>query len=119
MPRFLAFAVIGVWLAAAHGQSTSAPDRSAIVGSWWCERPGFGDKVVVFHRDGSWGVKRLPEQRDEIDGRRWWLEGRNLMLRYRIDTGFTTSSFPIVSFSRDRFITDIDGYRETYRRLRH
>ena len=104
-----------VTTATAFGASSRPIDRdSAIVGKWLVENPHRAPRVVVFHADHTWAVINSFE-REEISGRRWHIRGNELTLRYpgnlhqghrELDTTVDT----IVSFQRDRFITDAFTY---------
>jgi hypothetical protein len=76
-------------------------------------------RIIVFHADGRWGVKKLEKVPEDIRGRRWWIKGNTLVLKYPSDHGFDTAQYRIISFTRDQFVTQIHGdYESTYTRMR-
>jgi hypothetical protein len=109
------FLVIGVMVATSqdtHGYS------KRILGKWLSSRSG---ALTIFHGDGSWGVQR--DKPEEIHGR-WWIKGNKLFLTYPDDNGvgtpvhIRTGKYTITFESDDRFITETQGYKEVYDRLR-
>ena len=85
----------------------------AIVGTWMEAR-----KLVVFHADGTWGVKRYEGAREEIDGRRWRVEGKKFTLIYPGDHGMITEVSTIVTLTPKKFVVkDVeDGSTQEYER---
>jgi hypothetical protein len=79
-----------------------------IAGRWTSETEGRPDRIVVFHRDHSWGVEH--DWGEDIRGRRWHLAGGKLVLRFPRDHGFETYEEKIVSFNHDKIVTDISTY---------
>jgi hypothetical protein len=101
--------VITVGLLSANSLAASVPRRNwskLIIGTWFhtCRlRPG---RILVFHADGRWGVRKIDDPRPEdIRGRRWHIEGDMLILRYPSDNGFESHPYKIVSFTPNEFIT--------------
>jgi hypothetical protein len=89
-----------------------------IIGSWLHECRLRPTRILVFHADGSWGVRKYDDPRPEdIRGRGWRIEGDALILRYPSDHGFDTHSYKIVSFTSDKFVTGGE-YPCTYIRTR-
>jgi hypothetical protein len=80
-----------------------------ILGRWLGRR-----KYVAFFADGSWGVQRNEETPIEINGRRWRIEGKKLLLTWRGEAGLQTSEQIITSFMTKRFVTEGGGRNETY-----
>jgi hypothetical protein len=97
--------------------SPPQPDAKAIVGTWMFDSRWRPSRIIVFHADGRWGVKKLEEGPEDIRGRRWWVKGNHLVLKYPSDDGFDTASYRIVSFTAGKFVTDIHGYESTYTRM--
>jgi hypothetical protein len=101
----------------AAGVSVASPNVSEsfskrILGRWLGPR-----KFVVFHSDGTWGVQRHETAPEEIDGRRWRIEGNKLILTYPGNRGPLTSRDSIISFTPQKLIVQSeDGYKEVYER---
>jgi hypothetical protein len=113
--RGLAVAVVGLATVAAVPQRDYA---RLIVGSWVYSSKVRPTRIIVFHVDGSWGVRKYDDPRpEEINGRRWRIEGNTLVLTYPHDHGFDTARDRIVSFTRDKFVTEASGYTFTYTRI--
>jgi hypothetical protein len=89
-----------------------------ILGKWLSSRSG---ALTIFHGDGFWGVQR--DKPEKIQGR-WWIKGNRLFLTYPEDNGvgtpvhIRTGKYTITFESDDRFITETQGYKEIYYRLR-
>jgi hypothetical protein len=49
----------------------------AILGCWLGSR-----KFEVYHASGRWGVKRHEDAPKEINGRRWHIKGKTLLITY-------------------------------------
>lgn len=92
------------------------PDAKAIVGTWIYSSKVRPTRIIVFHADGSWGLRKFDARPEDNRGRRWRLEGDSLTLRYPSDQGFDTHAYKIVSFTRHEFVTETSGYRFTYTR---
>jgi hypothetical protein len=89
-----------------------------IIGSWLHECRLRPTRILVFHADGSWGVRKYDDPRPEdIRGRRWRIEADALILRYPSDHGFDTHAYKIVSFTSGKFVTGGE-YPCTYTRTR-
>ena len=89
-----------------------------IVGSWLYSSKVRPTRILVFHADGSWGVRKYDDPRPEdIRGRRWRVEGDTLILLYPGDHGFETAKDHIVSFTPNKFVTEIHRYRFNYTRI--
>ena len=113
--RALAVALLGVATVAAAPQRDYA---KLIVGSWLYTSKVRPTRIIVFHSDGSWGVRKYDDPRPEdIRGRGWRVTGNTLILTYPHDHGFDTARDRIVSFEPDKFVTEIHGYRFTYTRV--
>lgn len=82
-----------------------------ILGRWLGSR-----KFSVFHADGSWGVQRNEDSPEEINGRRWRIQGNKLLLTFKGDTGLETAEFTIISMTAQRFVIEADDYKESYDR---
>jgi hypothetical protein len=98
----------------------AVPERDyakLIVGSWTYSSKDRPTRIIVFHADGSWGVRKFDDRPEDIRGRRWRLEGDTLVLTYPHDHGFDTSRYQIVSFALGKFVTENSGYRFTYTRI--
>lgn len=89
-----------------QGQTAKQNDHNWILGTWRHEMPHHGGRTVVFHPDQSWGVLGYVPDREDIRGRRWRIEGEQLIRTYPDDNGFRTISDQIVSFSSERFELD-------------
>jgi len=113
--------VIGVTfalLSASIAGAVPQPDYAKlIIGSWLYSSKVRPTRIIVFHPDGSWGVRKFDNRPEDIRGRRWHVEGDSLVLRYPSDHGFDTHAYKIVSFTRREFVTDTEGYRFTYTRI--
>ncbi len=112
--RALAVALVGLSTIAAVPQRDYA---KLIVGGWIYSSKVRPTRIIVFHADGSWGVRKFDDRPEDIRGRRWRVEGNTLVLRYPGDHGFETAKDRIVSFIPDKFVTEIHGYRSTYTRI--
>jgi len=112
--RAFAVALLGLATVAAVPQRDYA---KLIVGSWIYSSKVRPTRIIVFHADGSWGVRKFDERPEDIRGRRWRVEGNNLILRYPSDKGFETHAYRIVSFTPREFVTETEGYRFTYTRI--
>jgi hypothetical protein len=93
------------------------PDAKAIVGSWVFTSRVRPSRIIIFHADGSWGVRKFNERPEDIRGRRWRVNGSSLILTYPSDHLFETGHYRIVSFTPQRFVTEIHGYESTYTRV--
>jgi len=83
-----------------------------ILGRWLGPR-----KFEIFNSDGSWSVQRNEDSKPDTGGRRWHIQGNQLILTYPGDHGMDTGIYTIVSFTQRRFVTEVDGYRQTYDRF--
>ena len=97
--------------------SPPRPDAKGIVGTWMFDSRWRPSRIIVFHADGRWGVKQLEEGPEDIRGRRWSVKGNLLVLKYPSDHGFDPASYRILSFTADKFVTEIHGYESTYTRM--
>jgi hypothetical protein len=98
--------------------AASQPDEKTIVGTWMFSSRYRPERIIVFHANGKWGVKKLEEGPEDIRGRRWRVEGNTLVLSYPSDHGFDTARYKIISFTRGEFVTQIHGdYESTYTRM--
>jgi hypothetical protein len=96
------------------------PDYKLIVGHWRVHVSRRADRIVIFHADGTWGVRNWDfSQPEDIQGRRRRVAGDRLILTYPSDHGFTTYAEKIVSFTRARFMTETASGRFYYTRLKH
>jgi len=93
------------------------PDVKAIVGTWVFTSKYRPSRIIVFHADGSWGVRKFDDRPEDIRGRRWRVQDSTLTLKYPADDGFDTATYKIVSFTPRKFVTEIHGYESTYRRV--
>jgi hypothetical protein len=80
-----------------------------ILGRWLGRR-----KYITFYADGRWGIQRNEDAPIGIEGRRWRLEGNKLLRTWRGETGLHTDESTITSFTTKQFITEKDGYKETF-----
>jgi hypothetical protein len=110
----LGVAIAGGSVIASAGQ---ADYSKALVGSWIYSGKARPTRIVVFHPDGSWGVRKFDDQPEDIRGRRWRVDGDSLILRYPSDYGFETGAYKILSFAPRKFVTETQGYRFTYTRI--
>jgi hypothetical protein len=114
----LAIALALTLLTGARGATTPPHDYArGIVGSWIYSSKVRPTRIIVFHPDGSWGVRKFDERPEDVRGRRWRVEGGSLILRYPSDQGFETHAYRIISFTPREFITETGGYRSTYTRI--
>ncbi len=102
---------------ATSAASPPRPDAKAIVGTWMFDSRWRPSRIIVFHADGRWGVKKFDEDTEDIRGRQWWVKGNALILKYPSDHGFDKASYRIVSFTPDKFVTEIQGYESSYTRM--
>ena len=79
----------------------------AILGCWLGSR-----KFEVYHADGTWGVKRHEDAPEEINGRRWHINGKTLVITFPGDHGLQTTELTIVSLTEHKMVLDADGYKE-------
>jgi hypothetical protein len=112
--RALTVALLGLATVGAVPQRDYA---KLIVGSWIYSSKVRPTRIIVFHADGSWGVRKFDDRPEDIRGRRWHVEGDSLVLRYPSDGGFDTHPYKIVSFTRHEFVTETEGYKFTYTRI--
>lgn len=82
-----------------------------ILGRWLGPR-----KYYIFHANGTWGVQGNEDAPEDIDGRRWRIQGNKLFITFRGDNGLLTVDYTIVSFTAKSFITEADGHKEVYER---
>jgi hypothetical protein len=97
--------------------SAPQPGTEAIVGSWVYSNKVRPSRIIVFHADGSWGVRKFDNGPEDIRGRRWRVQDDTLVLLYPSDHGFDTRVDKIVSFTRRKFVTEQQGYKFTYSRI--
>ena|SRR5438067_5714949 len=86
-----------------------------IIGKWKVNNPRRPSRIVFFHPNHTWGVTNFdPDKPEEINGRRWRIEGDKLILTFQDrENGrdrLETQVSRIVSFGRDRFATDVFTY---------
>ena len=109
---FLVTLILLLAVVATFAAPKEAPDYSKrIVSRWLGSR-----KFAIFHANGTWGIQRNEDSPEDIDGRRWRIQGNKLFMTFRGDHGFQTTEFTIISFSPQKFITEVDGHKETYDR---
>jgi hypothetical protein len=99
------------------GSAAPQPDAKAIVGTWMFSGQYRPSRIIVFHADGSWGVRKFDTAPEDIRGRRWRVEGKTLVLTYPHDHGFDTAAYRFVSFTPRKFVTEIHGYESAYTRI--
>ncbi len=91
-----------------------------IIGHWRSHIPQRADRIVIFHSDGSWGVRNWDFSKPEdIRGRRWRVEGDKLIISAPPEDGGETAAEKIVSFTHAAFITEVNGVRISYTRIKH
>ena len=86
-----------------------------IIGKWEVSNPRRASRVVFFHPNHTWGVTNFdPDNPEEINGRRWRIEGDKLILTFPDrENGrdrLETQVYDIVSFGSDKFATDAFSY---------
>jgi hypothetical protein len=109
----LTVALVGVTTASPVPQRDYA---KLIVGSWLYTSKVRPTRILVFHADGSWGVRKYDDPRpEEINGRRWRVEGDKLILYYPAEK--TPRIDKILSFTRQKFVTEQQGYEFTFTRI--
>ena len=101
--------------------AASPPDYGKlIIGHWRIHIPQRADRIVIFHSDGSWGVRNWDFSKPEdIRGRRWHVEGDKLIITAPPADGGQTAAEKIISFTRSRFVTEVNGIRISYVRIKH
>jgi hypothetical protein len=115
-PLVVAFSV--ALLTSSDITSASPQDYSkAMVGTWIFSSKVRPTRIIVFHPNGSWGVRKFDDRPEDTRGRRWHIEEDRLILTYPHDHGFDTASYKIVSFTPRKFVTEIHGYESTYTRM--
>jgi hypothetical protein len=99
----------------------SPPDYSkVIVGHWRIHISQRADRIIIFHSDGSWGVRNWDFSKPEdIRGRRWHVEGDKLIITAPPEDGAQTAAEKIVSFTHAAFVTEVNGVTISYRRIKH
>jgi len=111
-------AVVTVGLLAV-GTAAPVPQRNyakLIVGSWLYSSKVRPTRILVFHADGSWGVRKYDDPRpEEINGRRWRVERDKLILYYPSEK--TPRIDKILSFTQHQFVTEQQGYKFTFTRI--
>ncbi len=94
---------------------SAAPNHSdyskRILGRWLGPR-----KFIIFHANGTWAVQRNEDAPQEINGRRWHINGNKLTLTFPGDHGTQSVVDTIVSFTQNKFVTKDDGIATTYER---
>jgi hypothetical protein len=90
--------------------------EKVIVGKWEVSNPRRPSRIVFFHPNHTWGVTNFdPDKPEEINGRRWRTEGDKLILTYPTRNDgrdrLESYAYKIVSFSRDKFATDVFTYK--------
>jgi hypothetical protein len=89
---------------------------NVIIGKWEVSNPRRASRIVFFHPNHTWGVTNFdPDKPEEVNGRRWRIEGSNLILKFPTTRegrhSFETQVYKIVSFGRDKFATDVFTYK--------
>jgi hypothetical protein len=79
----------------------------AILGCWLGPR-----KFEIYHADGTWGVKRHEDAPEVINGRRWHIKGKTLVITWPGDRGLETAELIIVSLTERKMLLDADGYKK-------
>ena len=54
---------------------------------------------------------------EDIDGRRWYVDGNKLVLTYPLEDGLHTTASTIVSFTPSKFVLQDDGIRQEFERF--
>ena len=115
--------IAAITLAIALMSSASATPRDyakLIVGPWRSHIPQRPDRIVIFHSDGSWGVRNWDFSKPEdIRGRRWHVEVDQLIITAPPEDGGETAAEKIISFTRGAFVTEVNGTRISYTRIEH
>src|SRR6266403_1189737 len=108
-------------MAAASSWAAVSPSHysNKIIGAWRCHIPRRPDRIVIFHRDGSWGVRNWDfNQPEDIRGRRWRIERDSLIITPPPADSGQTFSEHIVSFSHRKIVTEINSTRISYTRMK-
>ena len=104
----------------ASASATSPNYAKLIIGPWRSHIPQRPDRIVIFHSDGSWGVRNWDFNKPEdIRGRRWRVEGDKLIISAPPEDGGQRAAEKIVSFTHTAFVTEINGVRISYTRINH
>jgi hypothetical protein len=86
--------------------------QKRILGQWLGPR-----KIEVYHRDGTWGVRRNEEAQEDKNQRRWSIKGNKLTITFPGDHGTDSAIFTIISLTSQELILESDGYRRRYERF--
>ncbi len=108
-------------IAAASSLAAVSPSQysNKIIGAWRCHIPRRPDRIVIFHRDGSWGVRNWDfSQPEDIRGRRWRIEGNRLITTAPPMDGGQTADERILSFTHTQIVTEVNGVGISYTRLK-
>jgi len=116
----LAFAILLIALSTTVAASKGSEDYSKrILGRWFSPK----NRIWTFHVNGTWGVQRHETAPEGIDGRRWRIDGKKLIVSFPSDNGVgtpvhtTTLVYTIISFTPHSFTTQgSDGYKDVYER---
>ena len=109
---FIVLVTAALLAVSADTRAGGPPKRSEsystrILGRWLGPR-----KLIIFHRDGTYGIQRNETAPEDSKNRHWHIRGNQLWTSAPFGSGAET----IVSFTDTEFVTDVDGYRTTYRR---
>jgi hypothetical protein len=100
-------------------RATHLPREKVILGAWRIHIPQRADRIVIFHADGSWGVRNWDfSQPEDIRGRRWRIDRDSLIITPPPADSGETFSEHIISFSHRKIVTEINGTRISYTRMK-
>jgi hypothetical protein len=118
MQRFVVSAVSAIALLPWALSGSQVSRDQTILGAWRRHVPQRADRIVIFHADGSWGVRNWDFSKPEdIRGRRWRIERDSLILTPPPADSGQTFSEHIISFGHGKIVTEITGTRISYTRV--
>jgi hypothetical protein len=82
-----------------------------ILGCWLGPR-----KFIIFHEDGTWGIKRSEDSTEDKQGKQWHVNGDLLALNYDGDRGASHSLAKIVSCTKEQMVLSFGDKTEEYTR---
>ena len=78
-----------------------------ILGRWLGSK-----KYEIYYADGTWAVQRNDIEKPEKAGR-WHIDGHKIIITSGAGSGTET----IVTLTKDKFVTEVDGFKEERTRV--